>query len=1852
MFPKKAPDFTPRLPHVAPKPPAPVAPPAPPPPPPMKIVKPKKAVKAPLPPAPVAVGGSVGFSAGTFQTLPSIVSAAPAPRLLSDPPAPAIPSNNLSPSMETFTSQGESYFALAGAAAEGWSVFPATTTLDMSGNNINMLGGSILSTLTATVSTVVADSIRLDQNVLTTAGTNELLLNGIPIATTANISTLADWSYDPAVSTLVMDNNNIRGAADIEVSSINGIPSSAINAAQWATYAASGNVNMASNNLLSTTSVALNTGGNVAALTAGAGNQLFVNGAPVGGGGGTPATWANYPAISAVSIPNQDFNISNSAGGLTGFSNATINANLTVGALSNAPFRPTINLYPDNLNVGSLVSPTLGVNFYSLGGINLNSAVGVSLAGGGGVSIAGVGGINLTGGGGVTVASGGILVSGGGIAVTAGGMAINGGALQIGAGGAAFTGGGSLSMPAQSIVMGGSNAKITQGDSSTNGGGITMYGADLTLNSTGARQSILHTPRIEMIGGSTGSYIYDNAGLLQITGLSTVNGAPYGGGTVTLPPNVTLSTLTAATFVSTPNLVTEYIFGQTDLHMGYITAGSNNITIGTNAAETVFVSPVAMDTLEVSTINGKTPVASVGGRNADLSGNIPLIANSGLTIENVPGGLEFNNTGVLTINNTAGALNLTSANGQLTITQSGNDIIFTENVGFPSSIANASSFITIDASGGILTDSRNNSTAQDIITYASGGLRQYTDSYYLLQNNLNLSKMDIKQQGQIVLTTQATSLTVGQNADVIPPVGLFLDRTRLTYNGADLLATPSTISSFTTASVSSLSVSSINGRQYSPSSISNVGSYVSVDVSGALRMDTSAAPGDQDISVFAQGALNLQSFTGDLEVKNLGAGTAVIMDLSGNVKINSADTALTLGIAADVAPSTGLFIDSTRLIYNGSSLVLNPSTLSTATISSLTTSSINGLAFPAGLPLVSSFNQASVSSLNVSSINGTQYSPSSISNAAGFVSVDNAGNITAQNTFSPPGAGMTLNTNGTLIIESQTDTVNIFSVNNGSDIRLDNTGNAVVTTTNTGVAANGNIYLYNGVSQVIVGSAGDPTPPLGLFVDNTRLTYNGSSILGGGSATSTFATASVSSLSCSSINGHTPLTTLNGVGASPNGNINFFGSSYIDVTSSIAGVTIANTGVTSINNTSGDLNLTSGNGLLTIALSGTDIVFTETENPFFNTTSISTLNVSSINGRDPNTSTVSSYIENASSFVKIDGTGSILLDTRNNVTPGQFIRAVSDGILSLNGASAEMKTLTSNAVLNLNQNGGISLNNLSTAFSMGQSGGIALTSPSTSFIMDATTAVTMTNPLTAVRLGVSGDALPSTGLYLDNTRLTYNGTSLLKPSTISNALSYMTLNTAGAAYIDTTSTIGAQPINITAGGPLTMKTPSTMELVGAAGAYMLMDTSGNVFLRNTDSQLVVGGPADVIPTVGLYIDSTHLNYNGASLLINPSQLSTASVSSLSVSSINGFQYSPSSIIAASSFVSVAPTSGLININNVSSQVADTGINIRSRGGILGASEKDIFFAAQTTGVDASVFLDGLQGRVKLATQETSLAIGLPPDIPDPVGLYMDMGRLIFNNETVLRNNAATATISSITTSSINGAVFPAPLISTFNTAYISSITTSSINGISYPPPAQTAFDNFSISSLTCSTINGNLQIGESGDITTGNVTANYGLTLAGAATFTVNGNTGDEGNILTIASGYPAWVAPAATPVTVSAFTDTVITADLVSTVSVLASTSITTVSTSYILAQLNTSIESLSNQYRNVRMNLGIDSNLSLSSFTSLPAGVTHYAIGSMSYRVQVPAGTHNVVAYISTDQDTVGQVASVSLSALGNLA
>jgi hypothetical protein len=139
-----------------------------------------------------------------------------------------------------------------------------------------------VSTITATVGNIATLNtalINLDGNALTTT-TNELLFNGQPLATVSSIKAIEDWSYYSAVSTLQMNNQNLVGGGDFQISSINGASASV---AAWSLYKASSDVNMNFDSLTDVGSVNLVSGANAVNLTAGAGNVLNVNGSPITG---------------------------------------------------------------------------------------------------------------------------------------------------------------------------------------------------------------------------------------------------------------------------------------------------------------------------------------------------------------------------------------------------------------------------------------------------------------------------------------------------------------------------------------------------------------------------------------------------------------------------------------------------------------------------------------------------------------------------------------------------------------------------------------------------------------------------------------------------------------------------------------------------------------------------------------------------------------------------------------------------------------------------------------------------------------------------------------------------------------------------------------------------------------------------------------------------------------------------------------------------------------------------------------------------------------------------------------------------------------------------------------------------------------------------------------------------------------------------------------------------------------------------------------------------------------------------------------------------------------------------------
>lgn len=83
-------------------------------------------------------------------------------------------------------------------------------------------GNPVFETVTAQVlkSTSVSTNTVFLQNNALTATTNVLALNGLPLATTENLSTIMDWSLYPAFSTINANNNNISNVNAITADNV------------------------------------------------------------------------------------------------------------------------------------------------------------------------------------------------------------------------------------------------------------------------------------------------------------------------------------------------------------------------------------------------------------------------------------------------------------------------------------------------------------------------------------------------------------------------------------------------------------------------------------------------------------------------------------------------------------------------------------------------------------------------------------------------------------------------------------------------------------------------------------------------------------------------------------------------------------------------------------------------------------------------------------------------------------------------------------------------------------------------------------------------------------------------------------------------------------------------------------------------------------------------------------------------------------------------------------------------------------------------------------------------------------------------------------------------------------------------------------------------------------------------------------------------------------------------------------------------------------------------------------------------------------------------------------------------
>jgi len=220
-----------------------------------------------------------------------------------------IPGGNVSysPSLETFTSIGESYFKLAsdtGGNVSEWSLYPALQTVIMDGNSIEQVqsigaynigisynsnyensltaNGNVnfQSTLTTEDMTVTSGAIKLTpSHILETIGGN-LFFDTELLAKAGDIQNIADWSLYPALSTVNYNNEAIVG-----VSTINTQPLSYYTVSNWSQYPSISTINVASNNII---------------------NVSTINSLPYPPPMGNASLWSHYAAVSTVNIAQND----------------------------------------------------------------------------------------------------------------------------------------------------------------------------------------------------------------------------------------------------------------------------------------------------------------------------------------------------------------------------------------------------------------------------------------------------------------------------------------------------------------------------------------------------------------------------------------------------------------------------------------------------------------------------------------------------------------------------------------------------------------------------------------------------------------------------------------------------------------------------------------------------------------------------------------------------------------------------------------------------------------------------------------------------------------------------------------------------------------------------------------------------------------------------------------------------------------------------------------------------------------------------------------------------------------------------------------------------------------------------------------------------------------------------------------------------------------------------------------------------------------------------------------------------------------------------------------------------------
>lgn len=316
------------------------------------------------------------------------------------------------------------------------------------------------------------------------------------------------------------------------------------------------------------------------------------------------------------------------------------------------------------------------------------------------------------------------------------------------------------------------------------------------------------------------------------------------------------------------------------------------------------------------TINGRTTIVGSAGVRLNNVKSMSMDSGAISGVSTINGSAyPPASSGVTTLNGLSSAVTLSAGTG-IGLSTVGQNITINATASAPTSISQAGGSVAVGTLGEITMNTASGTGLETISIHADGGINITSENQNLvIQSNTNVvSKIEFDYTGNILMNSgddDYININTGNGVEVYStngPIAINSDTNNISL-GAGLTGT---------AYFSSLSLAT-NGV---------------IDLKSSLN----------NITVGNVGSELLLNNNGEVSLSSL-AGETVLLD--------NQTTKILVGYSAITPPTTGLFIDDTRLIYNGTSLLNNVSSFNN-TSGAITFNTDVPLSLPA--PVSNTFN--------------------------------------------------------------------------------------------------------------------------------------------------------------------------------------------------------------------------------------------------------------------------------------------------------------------------------------------------------------------------------------------------------------------------------------------------------------------------------------------------------------------------------------------------------------------------------------------------------------------------------------------------------------------------------------------------------------------------------------------------------------------------------------------------------------------------------------------------------------------------------------------------------------------------------